>query len=96
MAQLASVKVTISGRVTGIGFRAFVRMQSAALGLTGYVRNVPGVNNVEVEAEGEKSALEKLIVHLKKGPPLARVEKVELNWSAYKGIYRDFSVRLDR
>jgi acylphosphatase len=93
MAELASVKVNVSGRVTGIGFRAFVRAQALALGLTGYVRNLPGENAVEVEAEGEKAKLEKLVAYLRRGPPLARVERIETAWAAYTGKYHGFSIR---
>ena len=63
------------------------------MGLTGYARNRPNENTVEIEAEGEKARLEKLIAYLKVGPPLARVEQVEVNWSEYTGQYSDFSIR---
>jgi acylphosphatase len=48
---------------------------------------------VEVQAEGERKQLEKLISHLKVGPPGARVEKVVTNWSEYTGSYPDFEIR---
>jgi acylphosphatase len=48
---------------------------------------------VEVQAEGEKAKLERLIEHLKMGPPGARVERVETNWSEHSGAYADFTIR---
>jgi acylphosphatase len=48
---------------------------------------------VEVQAEGEKARLERLIEHLKMGPPGARVERVETNWSEHSGAYADFTIR---
>ena len=93
MADLALVKATVHGRVTGIGFRAFARAEAGTLGLTGFVRNLPDENTVEIEAEGERDRLEKLIAYLKVGPPLARVERVEISWSEYRGRYSDFSIR---
>ena len=93
MADLALVKATVHGRVKGIGFRAFTWEQAKALGLNGYVRNLPDRDAVGLEAEGERAGLEKLLVYLKRGPPLARVERVEVNWAAYTGRYSDFSVR---
>ena len=93
MAHLALVKAKVHGRVTGIGFRAFAREQAKALGLSGYARNLPDERTVEIEAEGEKARLEKLIAYLRMGPPLARVERVEVNWSEYTGQYSDFSIR---
>ena len=93
MADLALIKATVHGRVKGIGFRAFAREQATSLGLSGYVRNLPDENTVEIEAEGEKDRLEKLIAYLRVGPPLARVERVEVNWSEYTGQYSDFTIR---
>ncbi|MBI2850648.1 MAG: acylphosphatase [Chloroflexi bacterium] len=92
MAGLASVKVTVHGRVTGIGFRAFARAQARALGLTGYARNLPG-ESVEIEAEGDRDKLEKLVARLRTGSPLARVEKMDVAWSEYSGNYPDFTIR---
>jgi acylphosphatase len=48
---------------------------------------------VEVNAEGERKQLEKLIGYLKVGPPGAKVEKVVANWSEYTGSYSSFSTR---
>ena len=60
--------------------------------MAGYVRNLPG-GVVEVQAEGEKKQLEELVGYLKIGPPAARVEKVDINWSEYTGNYSGFNVR---
>ncbi len=92
MNELASVRAVASGRVQGVFFRAFVSRQATELGLTGYVRNLPE-GTVEVQAEGERKHLEKLVAALKTGPPAARVEKVETRWSEYSGGYADFTIR---
>ena len=47
----------------------------------------------EVQAEGERSQLDKLIDCLRSGPPGARVEKVETSWSEYTGSYADFGIK---
>ncbi len=93
MTDLASVQATVYGRVQGVYFRNFTSSQARELGLTGYARNLLGGEAVEVQAEGERNKLERLIDHLKVGPPGARVEKVVTNWSEYTGSYNDFSVR---
>jgi len=90
--ELASVHAVVYGYVQGVFFRAFVSQRARELGLSGYARNLPQ-GAVEVVAEGERKQLEKLIGHLKIGPPSARVEKVAINWSEYSGKYRGFSVR---
>ena len=93
MTDLTSVKIVVSGRVQGVYFRAFTYHRAKQLGLTGYVRNVPGGKAVEVQAEGEKDKLEELINSLRKGPAGARVEMVETDWAEYTGSYPDFSIR---
>jgi len=91
--ELASLQAIVYGRVQGVFFRAFVSKRAAELGLTGYVRNLRDREAVEVQAEGERRQLERLIDHLKVGPPGARVEKVKIKWSEYTGSYSDFSIR---
>lgn len=93
MADLASVQIIVYGRVQGVFFRDFTTRHANQLGLTGYVRNTPEGTTVEVQAEGEKGKLEKLIDSLRKGPPRARVERLETKWMEYKGNYSDFRVR---
>ena len=92
MNKLASLQATVYGYVHGVFFRAFVSRRASELGLTGYVRNLPD-GTVEVNAEGDRNRLEKLIGYLKVGPPGARVEKVVTNWSEYTGSYSGFSIR---
>ena len=91
-ADLVSLQAVVYGYVQGVFFRAFVSQRASELGLSGYVRNLPN-SAVEVVAEGEKNQLEKLIGHLKVGPPSAKVEKVATNWAGYSGKYSNFSVR---
>ena len=93
MADLASVQVIVYGYVQGVFFRAFASRRATELGLTGYVRNLPGGEAVEVNAEGERKQLQKLIDYLKIGPPAAKVEKVVTNWSEYTGSYSHFNIR---
>ena len=93
MADLASVRVVVYGYVQGVFFRAFASRYATKLGLSGYVRNLPTGGAVEVQAEGERKQLEKLIGSLEVGPPTARVGKVVTNWSKYTGNYSGFSIR---
>ena len=92
MTDSTSLQAIVYGRVQGVFFRAFVSSWAKELGLVGYVRNLPG-GDVEVQVEGERKLLEKLIGCLKVGPPASREEKVVTNWSEYTGSYSDFNVR---
>ena len=93
MTDLTSLQAIVYGRVQGVFFRDFVFRRAAELGLTGYVRNLPGGRTVEVQAEGEKKQLEKLVSYLKEGPPAARVNEVVTSWSEYTGNYSGFNIR---
>ena len=93
MSDLASVKIVVYGSVQGVFFRDFTSRRAEELGLTGYVRNLPGGSSVEVLAEGERTRLEKLISYLRTGPPRAVVERVEINWSLPSDSYSRFGIR---
>ncbi len=93
MADVARLSATVYGRVQGVYFRYFVRNVARNLGLKGYVHNLTSGDAVEVQAEGEKPQLNRLIEQLKLGPPGARVERVKVDWLDYSGQFDDFSVR---
>lgn len=92
MSELAYLSATVYGHVQGVFYRAFVSRLAKALGLKGYVRNLPR-GNVEVCVEGNKQQLEELVEQLKTGPPEAWVEKVEITWADYTGQFSNFEVR---
>ncbi|MDX2178768.1 MAG: acylphosphatase [Bryobacteraceae bacterium] len=82
---------TISGRVQGVGYRAFVRKHALALGLTGYAKNMPD-GSVEVLATGPREALDKLAGFLRQGPPWSEVRHVEER-EGVPASYDDFLIR---
>ncbi|HEX79361.1 MAG TPA: acylphosphatase [Dehalococcoidia bacterium] len=93
MSGTVAVKVVVHGSVQGVFFRNFTSRCAERLGLTGYVRNLPGGSSVEVVAEGKKAKLEDLINRLKAGPPHAVVERVEIKWLPPDGSYSCFTIR---
>jgi len=93
MSEQARIQATVHGLVHGVSFRYFVMRHAAALGLTGYVRNVLLDGTVEVVAEGDRDKLEQLLRHLHQGPRMARVERVDATWSEFVGDYSGFDVR---
>lgn len=92
MAELAAMKAIIHGKVQGVYFRASTRKHALELGLTGTVRNLSGWHEVEVYAEGEKDRLDELLEYLKKGPPGARVERMDVEWREHIGNCRGFDI----
>lgn len=90
---MARLSATVYGRVQGVYFRYFVRNVARELTLKGYVRNLAGGDAVEVQAEGEKPQLDRLLEQLKLGPPGAWVKRVEIDWSDYSEQFENFNIR---
>lgn len=93
MAELAAFSATVHGRVQGVNFRSFVQRCGRALGINGFVRNLPDGRTVEVQAEGERAQLERLVELLHSGPEGARVEHVDVSWGKGEGKFSGFQVR---
>ncbi len=73
----AARRVRVRGRVQGVWFRASTAQRANALGLCGRAENRPD-GTVLVHAAGSPAALEKLVDWLHRGPPMARVDAVEV------------------
>ena len=91
MAVKSARRWFISGRVQGVGFRYFVRLQAQGLGLAGWTRNLSD-GRVEVYAMGNAGALDDLAAALHKGPQLSDVRGVE-QLEATPERLSDFEVR---
>ena len=81
----ARLTALISGRVQGVGFRAFVRRNALDRGLRGYAENLDD-GRVEVVAEGNEDDLDDLLVKLKTGPAHADVDDIEVEWGDTTGL----------
>lgn len=84
--------IFISGWVQGVFFRAFIKKHATELGVIGWVRNIED-GRVEIVAEEERNKLIELIKLVKKGPPLARIEKVDVFWEKATREFKDFQIR---
>lgn len=85
------VYCVVHGRVQMVMYRDFVQRKARELALTGYVRNLPD-HTVEVIAQGPRGNLEKLITLLHKGPLLAHVSGVDVEWREPKKRYASFDI----
>ena len=72
----ATWHLRITGRVQGVGYRASLRGEALARGITGWVRNRRD-GSVEAVVRGEAAALETLLAWARLGPPAARVDRVD-------------------
>jgi acylphosphatase len=85
------VHVFLTGRVQGVGFRAFtVRKAKGIGGLTGWVRNLRD-GRVEAIIEGAKEKVDQLLEHMKTGPRAARVDKMDTKDETPEGKFKSFT-----
>jgi acylphosphatase len=89
------VHIWVTGRVQGVGFRAFCLQAASARGLAGWVRN-NGDDGVEIVAEGTHRALEVFISMVKQGPRAGKVEDTRVEWEHPNGESTRFIIRSSR
>ena len=82
----------VYGRVQGVGFRAFVVETGVILGATGWARN-KWDGSVEVVAEGDRQTLDRLLAALHRGPRMAKVTRVDVEWQPASGEFYAFHVK---
>lgn len=87
-----SAHVIVRGRVQGVYFRAYTRDQARLLGLTGWVMNRRD-GSVEAFFEGQRVRVEEMVAWCHDGPPTSRVEKVTVEYGAFRGTEDSFEVR---
>ena len=83
--------VVVRGRVQGVWFRGSMQDEAERLGVAGWVRNRPD-GTVEAEIEGERDAVDALIVWAGHGPRGARVSDVAVEWISPRGERGRFAV----
>jgi acylphosphatase len=88
----ARAHVYVSGRVQGVFFRSETQDEARRQDITGWVRNLAD-GRVEAVFEGEKDKVEALVEFCRRGPPGARVSKVDVTWEDYTGQFRSFAMR---
>ena len=92
MSEETSIHLTISGRVQGVGYRAWLHDRAGALGLSGWVRN-RREGTVEAMIQGPSDDVARLLEECRSGPPAARVDGIECAETADEALPGDFEVR---
>jgi acylphosphatase len=91
MGQLRAT-VRIRGQVQGVSFRYFTERAARSLGLTGWVRNLPG-GDVEAVFEGPEEQINEILAACRRGPPTARVDGMDIARQEASGEFEGFTVR---
>jgi len=84
-------RIIISGTVQRVFFRREITFLARRLGVVGWTRNLSD-GRVEAVAEGDRDRLEELVRFCHRGPPLARVRNVEVQWAEPTGEFRNFRI----
>jgi acylphosphatase len=84
-------RVVATGQVQGVGFRWFTAEAAAREGVTGWVRNLAD-GRVEAWVEGEREAVLRVELAMRRGPSRARVEIVRVSEEEPSGAFATFSV----
>jgi acylphosphatase len=70
-------RLTIRGRVQGVGYRHWAMTTGRRLGITGWVRNCTD-GSVEALIVGDDAAIGAMIDACRRGPTAARVDDVDI------------------
>lgn len=89
--KLSCIKLTVSGRVQGVGFRYFISNIARDLELKGYAKNLFN-GDVEIIAEGRHEFLEELAKKAKEGPMGSRVKTCKVEWLDFNKNYNKFEI----
>jgi acylphosphatase len=85
------LRLSIDGRVQGVFFRDSVRRSASEHGVSGSAENLSD-GSVEVVLEGEHDAVDAVAAFCRRGPPHARVDRVEEHEEPVEGL-RGFEIR---
>jgi acylphosphatase len=76
--DIVTQRLSIRGRVQGVGYRDAMRHEARRLGVAGWVRNRHD-GSVEAVVQGPPEAVDALMQWVHRGPPLAMVLRVEVS-----------------
>ncbi len=85
MRDIVRKRVVVDGVVQGVFYRASTQREAAALGLAGWVRNLPD-GRVEAVFEGPESAVDAAVAWTRRGPDRAIVTSVEVTDEEPEGL----------
>lgn len=83
-------RLRIFGSVQGVWYRGWTVETARALGLDGWVRNRRD-GSVEALVSGSQDAIDALVTRCRKGPPAARVDRVEVESAEGETVAHGFA-----
>ena len=89
--MLSEIHCLVGGKVSGVGFRDYVEQHAKEYTLFGWVKNTEK-GEVEVLLQGIPDELKVAIETLNRGPSLARVETISIDWRTPSELFDEFKV----
>ena len=86
-----SAHIFVMGFVQGVGFRRYIKKKAQALGLKGWIKNLPD-GRVEILAQGSKEDIAKLIKIAEKGNIFSFIKGVVVDWQKDEKTLSDFEI----
>ena len=82
----------VSGRVQGVYYRKFTSQRLQRMGVFGYIRNLPD-GKVEVVVDPRGVDLDSILLALKEGSPMSRVDNIEYEVIDTNEQFSGFEIR---
>ncbi len=76
---MVQANVILSGRVQGVGYRAWTQKTARVLSLSGWVRNLAD-GTVQARFVGPRATIEQMLSRCAEGPTHAAVDRIETAW----------------
>lgn len=89
--EIENRRLRIFGRIQGVGFRSWTYQHALRLNIRGWVRNEAD-GTVSCECQGQGDAIKAFTAALRRGPPFARVERIDIASLPHTRVYRGFEI----
>ena len=90
--NIRTYRITLSGRVQGVGFRYFTESIASKYDIKGYVKNTFN-RKVEMVCQGEEEDIKQFIGEVKKGPAFSAVTGAKLEEIKGSKEYNIFEIK---
>lgn len=89
---MLQLKIVVSGKVQGVGYRYFTQMKAVQFGITGWVRNRQD-GTVEMLTTGTRENLDLFIEEIRRGNPFSTVDQIDINETEAEENYKSFTIK---
>nr|WP_295972170.1 acylphosphatase [uncultured Bacillus sp.] len=89
---MIQLRIIVSGKVQGVGYRYFSQMKAAQYGIKGWAKNHTD-GSVEIIAAGSNEQLEPFIEDLRKGNPFSKINYMEITEMDHADHFPSFTIK---